>query len=623
MFPIMADEELLNHDFGSLVIVEASKKWPDQLVWQNADQQGFVDTYHDYVSRHGVLNELFMLEPLVAALEKDGLTPAFSANTETVQANHDRWIAPLQISGLDLRKYDGTLSDLWDYQRFSLNRAHERLDARARIDRLFTFGWGAGTGKSAACAAGALHALNAGKVDVVLAFTMRKLKLNLRDFFIRSTPLAVSVCDGPKAKRDKLWENRDTAVFINNFDKAHWDHDTIAARIAGQRVLFVFDEVEYLLTETVNKTRVRKAMDSLMKSCHSSAWPMSASIVDHSPLTYHDNYALGATTAASHPLGTRKDFEARYLLDKTSRTFSNPHGMGYFTVVERTWDHVALQEVRHRVSQLTQNARQTDPGVRENFPGISTIVVPIQLSEEDRRLYDTVREWARGAYARGEAVGEHVELMRYICNHPGALGITDHPLGAKLAAEHPKLITGRNSSKLEVFCDQVEAMAAAGEKVVGFTKWTNLCLLLVSESLAKRGVGFVEHHSEMSDTVAYEAVQKFKTDPSVTLFWSSDVGSHGLSFQMARYVINYECPYAWRMLNQRMNRINRADGALDGRVSYVYVTDDTIETKIKERNDERRAMAEATTGAREVDTWMPDHDDPDGRSDLEELLFSD
>lgn len=621
MFDIMSDEELLDQDWDSLVLVEQSKKWPGQLVWQSGtgDNQVLTQNYRDYVSRYGQLNELFMLEPFAAQLAKDGFTIAFSPGTEAVMTDHDRWIAPLQISGLDLRTYTGEKSELYDYQRFSLNRALDRIKARHRHDRFFYFGWGPGTGKSAACAAGALEAINRGDIDLVLAFTMRKLKLNLRDFFTAATPLNVAIDDGTKPQRTKKWLDLNTQVHINNFDKAFWDHDEIAALINGMRVLFIFDENEVLLTDG-SKTRTRKAMDDLMKCCHSTAWPMSASIVDHSPLTYHDNYSLGVNQSGVHPLGTRKDFEKRYLFDRTKRTFENPHGRGWFTVTEDEWDHVALQEVRHRVSHSTQNARQTDPGVRENFPGIQTIVVPIQLSSEDRKLYDVVKGWARAAYARGESPAEHVELMRYICNHPGALGVTRHPLGARLVAEHPKLITGAHSSKLEVFCDQVEQMAAAGEKVVGFTKWTDLSLHLVSTELRKRRIGFVDHHSEMSDTTAYEHVGRFKTDPDVTLFWSSDVGSHGLSFQMARYVINYDCPLSWRKLFQRMSRINRADGDLDGRVSYVYVTDNTCEQRFWKTNNERRALAEATSGAREEHSWAPDVEEDPSHTEIEEIL---
>lgn len=619
MFSTMSDQEILDHASAELVVVEASKRWPGQLVWQNVDQQSLVDNYRDYISRYGQLNELFALPALHEQLEKDGYRVALAQDTAPVLECFERFSAPLQIKSLTLTDWRGNPSELWDYQRFSINRALERIGAAHRHNRFFYFGWGAGTGKSAACAAGALEAINRSDVDVVLAFTTRKLKRNLRDFFTSATPLNVVLCDGTKPKRTKLWTNRDIQVYINNFDKAYWDHDEIAARTEGQRVLFIFDEVETILTDgdARKHTRVRKATDDLMSACSSTSWPMSASIVDHSPFTYYDNYNLGVASSANHPLSTRKDFEKCYLIEKTSRTYENPHGRGFFTVHNYKWDHVGLQEVRHRVSHCTQNARQTDPGVRENFPGIQTIVVPIQLSEQDRQLYDIVRSWAQAAFARGESPGEHVELMRYICNHPGALGVTRHPLGARLAAEHPKLITGANSSKLEVFCDDVQRMAAAGEKVIGFTKWTDLTLHLVSTELRRRDIGFVDHHSEQSDALAYERVQQFKSDPAITLFWSSDVGARGLSFQMARYVINYEAPFSWRTLNQRMNRINRADGTLDGRVSYIYVTDDTCEERIWADNNRRRALAEATTGGREEHTWAPDKDEP---VDIEELI---
>lgn len=90
--------------------------------------------------------------------------------------------------------------------------------------------------------------------------------------------------------------------------------------------------------------------------------------------------------------------------------------------------------------------------------------------------------------------------------------------------------------------------------------------------------------------------------------------------QHARYVINYECPYAWSTLNQRMSRIDRADGTLTGRTNYILVTDDTLETKIWAKNQRRMALAEATTGGHETASY--DGGEEPRAQDYEELLDS-
>lgn len=604
MYDQLSDAQLMDlarSNWGSLVTVEQSKLWPGQLTWQNLDPRALPEAYPDYVSRYGQLNELFCLQYFVEQLQKDGYTVGFATDTYDVQCDFDRWFAPLPIEGLTLRTSTGRDSQLWDYQRFSLNRALERMQSRHRHDRFFSFGWGAGTGKSAACSAGALEAIHRGQVEVVLAFTMRKLQLNLRDFFTAATPLHTVVADGTKAKRTKLYADADVQVYVNNYDKAWHDFELLSERTKGKRVLFIFDEASVLLTAD-KRTRARKAMDLLINQCHSTVWPMSASMVDYSPFTYHDNYSLGSASSKTHPLGTKKDFQARYCNGVSTKTWAGPNG-GYFTVKDYDWNHTNLQEVRHRVAHCTQNARKTDPGVRDNFPGIQTEVIRVQLSNEDRKLYETVRAWARAAAARGESPGAHVELMRYICNHPSAVGLTRHALGGELVAAHPTLVNGRHSSKLEVFCDQVASIASGGDQVVGFTRWVDLTLHLVSPELARRNLRFVDHHGDMSDRVAYEAQQAFKSDPGCTLFWSSDAGSHGLNFQNARYVINYDPPRSWAKLNQRMSRIDRADGELLGRTNYVLVTDDTVEEKIWEENQRRLALAEATTGAHDAASY--------------------
>ncbi|QDH91770.1 DNA helicase [Mycobacterium phage Phrappuccino] len=630
MYPVLRNLEqdlghLVDTDpniLGRLVVVEQSPDWPDQLVFQPMQhEQMFFERYEEWLSRYLILNEQFMLRYFVAQLEEDGYVPLFAPSCEKLLADYERWMAPLHIEGLTLLRGDGSPSELFDYQRFTINRALERaVNPGSNAERKMFFGWGAGAGKSAACSSGALELFNRGIVDLAFVFTLRKLKYNMRDFFLRATPLNAVVNDGTAMQRRKRLADPSIQVFVNNPDKMLWDYDAIVERIGGRRTLFVFDEAQVILTDG-GQTKVRKAIEKVMDTCEAVVWPMSASVVNHSPFRYRDTYQLGlGQRRTGNPLGTKKEFEDRYVSKKRTMTFKAKNG-GRFDVTHYSWDHDRLQEVRHRVAHCTQNARKTDPGVRENFKGLDVLVERVQMSDEDRRLYDALMDLVDEAKAREEPCAQHLQIARYICNGPAALAITENEIGRQLAAEYPELITNANSSKVEMFCDKVQSIWEAGDKAIAFTKWTTMTLHLLTAELKRRKIPFVEHYGVgMTDKQGYEAQVKFAEDPNIPLFLSSDAGAYGLNMQMCRYVINYECPFTYDQVMQRNARIDRADSHLDGLTSYIYVTDGTVEDRIYRGMMSDRKLVEATTGAREVLSYGEHEEAAEKKVDAYNLL---
>ena len=351
-----------------------------------------------------------------------------------------------------------------------------------------------------------------------------------------------------------------------------------------------------LLTDG-KKNRSRKAFEEIVKASRkSTVWPMSATVVNHSPLKYRDVFSLSG--GRGNPLGTKQDFEDRYAERKRRFKIQTKTG-GSFETVFYDWDLGKLQEVRHRVSDRTQSVRKTDPAIRDNFKGMQNIVVPVQMSAEDRKIYDAIVEQAAVAKEREESLAPYYRLLRYVFNNPASLTKTDDPIGKEIALRFS--CTSRHSSKLEIFLEQVESLQDSEEQVVVFTQWTNLSLFLLGDELAQRKIKHVLHFGVgQSDRESQVAQETFKSDPECTVFLSSDAGAYGLNFQNARYVISYEAPYSYDVLNQRHSRIDRADSYLDGLTSYVYITENSVEERIWSENNARRELASATLGAAEV-----------------------
>lgn len=584
-------EALSGVDLDRTVVVEEAPDFPGELLFQPFDnEQGFYQRYQDWVSRYLVLSELSNLDPFVQQLSEDGHTVIFGASTAPILNKHAQWREPLDVGG------DFTLHP---YQSYALRRAFEQ-------DYWF-FNWSAGAGKSFCCALGALHLFNYDEIDLVLAFTLSKLKIDLCRRFTAAGMDAV-INDGTPRRRQKVYGEAHQ-VYVANYEKAWVDEDFLTEMTAGKRVLWIFDECHKIVSDgTPNKAR--KALNRMIKTADSKVWPMSASVVGGNPLRYRDVFSL--VRPQENPLGTKAEFVERYA-DQVNRFDMKTRTGATFPFISYDWSLGRLQEVRHRVGDRTQAVRKTDPGVREAFKGLQTVVEPVQLSDTEAHLVRVITERAAAAHQRGETLMPYYRLLRYACNTPAALSHTTDEIGLEIGADFPHLVRDVMCTKLEMLNDKLESIREAGDKVVVFTHWTNLTLHLIKSKLT---VPHVIHYGVgQTNLESQEAQDRFKADPDITCFLTSDAGSHGLNMQCARYVIQYEPLYSYDDAMQRAARIDRSDSHLDGLTNYVMVTEDSVEQRVWDIQQQRREISSAIQGTAEVLSYQG------GRSEADNLSY--
>ena len=561
----------------TLVVVEESPEWPGEVVFEPiTGEQSFYLRYRDWVSRYLVLNELFNLNSFVTRLRKDGYTVVFGASASPILDNISRWSEPLDIEGYDL----------YPFQSFGLRRA---MDTGHDF---FFWNWSTGAGKTYISAAGAKEMFDRDRIDLVLAFTMSKLKINMCRFFEQAGLDAV-VNDGDKRKRERVYTEAHQ-VYVANYEKSWVDYDLLENLVSDRRVLFILDECSKVISDGP-QNKSRRAIDRLNKASRSAVmWPMSASVVGGNPLRYRDVFSLDGHPRRN-PLGTKAAFIDRYA-DRVNRYDVTTRSGGSFQVISYEWNLSRLHEIRHRVGERTQAIRKTDPGVREQFKGLQTIMVPVQMSREERSLVDIITQRAHEARDRGEGLMPYYRLLRYVCNTPRALEATEDEVGREIAREHPRLVAAK-STKLEMLCEQLESIREAGDKCLVFTHWTNLTLHLIKDSIT---VPYVTHWGTgQSNKESQRAQDKFKQDPDITCFLTSDAGSHGLNMQCARICLQYEPLYSYDDSMQRASRIDRSDSHLDGLTNYVFCTENSVEQRVWNIQQERRNISAAVQGTHE------------------------
>jgi superfamily II DNA or RNA helicase len=579
-------------DLARAVVVEEAPDFSGELLFQVLDnEQGFYQRYQDWMSRYLVLNELSNLDAFIRQLDEDGFTVIFGPSAEPILARHEKWREPLEVGGG---------FSLHPYQSYALRRAFDQ--------GYWFFNWSAGAGKSFCCALGAKLLFDQNEIDLVLAFTLSKLKIDLHRRFVAAGMDAV-INDGTRARRERVYYE-DHQVYVANYEKAWVDEDYLAGITAGKRVLWIFDECHKIVSDG-SPNKARKALDRMIKMADSRVWPMSASVVGGNPLRYRDVFSLDGRPR-DNPLDSKADFVERYA-DKVSRFDVKTRTGGTFQVTNYDWNLNRLQEVRHRVGDRTQAVRKTDPGVREAFKGLQTVLDSVQLSDSEAELTQIITTRAAAAHERGETLMPYYRLLRYACNTPAALMHTTDEIGLEIAADHPSLVRDVMCTKLEMLNDKLESIREAGDKVVVFTHWTNLTLHLIKNKLV---VPHVIHYGVgQSDKESQAAQDRFKADPDITCFLTSDAGSHGLNMQCARYVIQYEPLYSYDDAMQRASRIDRSDSHLDGLTNYVMVTEDSVEQRVWDIQQQRREISSAIQGTAEVLSYRG------GRSETDNLAY--
>ena len=570
------------------ILLEESVDYPGNLTAVPLDnEEEFVREHSQFVSPRCLLNDLFMLPAFLAEMREEGREVVASPEARELISRVDSWAQPYRPEGFR--------TELFPYQQFSLVRALERAVNQKQQKDGFFFNWGTGSGKSIAASAGVQELLvNMEEVDLVLVFTLRKMKINLSRFIEQFSEAKTEVIDGTKARRRKRYAESSNRVWILNYEKARVDFVELEKAVKGKRVLFIFDEVSKILRGENARNKSRMGMDKLLRRTEKSiVWPMSASVVSHSPFRYHDVFDLMNT---DNPLGSRKEFAERYCSSIGTYMLR-----GRIPIIEYNWSKDALSEVRHRVSDRVQTLRKTDPGVRESFKTMTTEVIDVQPSSEEEKLFDAILDDAEEQQELlGEefTVAEHYAALRFVSNTPAALLASESGVCQRIVEK-----VGRDkilkiaSTKFEMVADLIEEIGQQGDQAVVFTHWTNMSLFPLAEVLSERRLKHVLHYGTgMTDKEAQQAQDAFKADSSITAFLSSDAGAMGLNFQNARYVIMVESPYDYDIFMQRRDRIDRADSYLEGLTCYVMVSENKVEQRIWQVMNHRRLISSTVQG---------------------------
>ncbi|MGH8905330.1 MAG: SNF2-related protein [Egibacteraceae bacterium] len=296
---------------------------------------------------------------------------------------------------------------------------------------------------------------------------------------------------------------------------------------------------------------------------------------------------LWSVLDATNPglLGTRAGF---------NRRFAAP--------IERQRDEAAARRLRRLVAPFVLRRSKSDPSVIADLPDKIERTVVCPLTIEQAALYqaavDRALETLAGVGAmqrRGRILALLTELKQ-VCNHP-----------AQYLGEPDPVLPGR-SGKLAAAQEIVAEATSGGDRLLVFTQFVAMGRLLVAQLGRDLGVDVPFLHGGVTAGGRDRIVERFQSDPAASpvLVVSLRAGGTGLNLTAATHVVHYDRWWNPAVEDQATDRAHRIGQTRTVEV-HKLVTAGTLEERIAELLERKRALADAVVGAGEA--WVTELDD--------------
>ncbi len=243
-------------------------------------------------------------------------------------------------------------------------------------------------------------------------------------------------------------------------------------------------------------------------------------------------------------------------------------------------------EARQRLSQLISPfiLRRTKESVLDDLPPLTETTHSVELSDEERQLYEAVKREQLAEIERQFAQGDtqaHMELFALLTK-------------LRQLSCHPRLVFPNidvPSSKLNYFEELARQIISGGHKVLVFSQFVRH-LDLVKERLEQMRVPYQYLTGETSPKERQRRVDAFQAGDGDVFLISLKAGGVGLNLTAADYVIHMDPWWNPAVEDQASDRAHRIGQERPVTV-YRLVGKDTIEEQIVSLHESKRNLADA------------------------------
>lgn len=397
-------------------------------------------------------------------------------------------------------------------------------------------------------------------------------------------------------------------VGITNYEKFREEQDQFVKLVEGRRVVIFWDEMPMKLSN-------RKTV--LYESVRDTLYDGGARIFwDNLRPAALRQYDMTATAIENSPVGLLnqvrildpdifpaiKEWERRYVATRN-----------FFNKEPETFHH--LDELGLRLDFMTHQVDKDDPDIAVMFPEVHEITRYVDWAPAHRKHYEKLQDIA-GELAMAAKTDPKVKafnafqligVLQMLCDAPSmvqksadnreefeaalAAAITEDEVEAaenSLSGSEAAMIliralknplTDEGHTKIEAL-REIIMEKHPDEKIVVFSKLADYIQPVLVHYFDKWGVTYVVYRG--TDKQRLEAKDRFRNDPSIRIFLSSDAGSDSIDLPEASVAVDYDEPMKWSTKIQRRNRIHRVNSTFKFVTFYTLRMVNSIEDRIAE-----------------------------------------
>lgn len=265
--------------------------------------------------------------------------------------------------------------------------------------------------------------------------------------------------------------------------------------------------------------------------------------------------------------------------------FANPGLLGSFQHFNESFiQPIERGEDKQRQKQLKKILlpfllRRTKTEVLDELPEKTEITVQVELSDEERVLYENLRQQA---------------MLNLEEKAGGAMQTLTEITRLRQAACHPALVDKKltlTSSKTQAFLKLADELMTNNHRALVFSQFTSH-LALIRKELDDRGIEYLYLDGSVTVNERIALVKKFQTGDQPLFLISLKAGGTGLNLTAADYVIHLDPWWNPAVEDQASDRVHRI-GQTRPVTIYRLIAVQTIEEKIIKLHQTKKSLADS------------------------------
>lgn len=360
-------------------------------------------------------------------------------------------------------------------------------------------------------------------------------------------------------------------VLVVSYGLLHTETATLAAR---EWRMAVFDEAQALKNAETKRARASKQIPAAFRVA------LTGTPVEN----YLEDLWSLFNTVCPGLLGTRQSFQRRFS-GPIGAGGIGPQGSGSSAKTGKSaLGGPGVNEARQALKAMVRPfiLRRTKSAVLTEFPSRTEQVIPVELPEDERALYEALRRKALDALQKPDdadassrkfTILAELTRLRRACCHPALIDPQTQLKGAKLTA----------------FMELADELVRGGHKVLVFSQFVGH-LAQVRQALDRAGFQYQYLDGSTPERERQRSVKAFQSGEGDLFLISLKAGGQGLNLTAADYVVHLDPWWNPAVEDQASDRAHRI-GQTRPVTVYRLVISDSVEENILRLHRSKRSLA--------------------------------